>query len=251
MDNKDVLKTIQTTSINDDIISVIKEKIKSSLDRIQSSIKHVEQFREHKEELKALYEKYGELGWTIPESIDSFWLNDFSNEAEADCYMNKYCDKESMTYIFNRITNDSRIASKDVYQAIKCYRKKLYKPSVLTLFSLIDGFAISIQSVKEGKRRSVKSAKNEIITNKINNESLITEWFILNNVACCVDSIYKDADDFKIDCSEFNRNTISHGMLNRPVSKTDCNKAFLLLYNLLLICEDFEIIQYNTETLKQ
>ncbi len=236
MDNNDVLKTIQTTSINDDIISVIKEKIKSSLDIIQSSIKCVEQSREHKEELKALYEKYGELGWTIPESIDSFWLDDFSNEAEADCYMNKYCDKESMTYIFNCITNDSRIVSKDVYQAIKCYRKKLYKPSILTLFSLIDGFAISIQSINDCKNRSIKTASDNIVKKKIDDEHIITEWLILNNLVSCINYTYKNMKNFELDCSKFNRNTISHGMLNRPVSKTDCNKAFLLLYNLLLIC---------------
>ena len=63
----------------------------------------------------------------------------------------------------------------------------------------------------------------------------------MKNILSCIEAVYAKAKDFTVKFEFVNRNTLSHGMLDREVEQKDCKKIFLLLYNILQLLDYYKI----------
>ena len=194
---------------------------------------------ECKHELLASYKKWGEYGWTFctDAPFDCFDKLPTSIEA-ANAIMTQLCSKREMEQLFEEL-HGQRIKKEDLDAATLCYNNRQYKACALILFGIIDAKLIRKQKRGERYRPSgSKAAKRlrEQFEGSDNEKMLFTMLFCVN-LFTCLETLFANADDFKVEPTTINRNFVSHGMTRRPVRQRDCIQLFLALYNLMLFFE--------------
>ena len=194
---------------------------------------------ERKQELIASYKKWGEYGWTLCPDAPFDCFNELPASIEAaNAVMMPLCSKREMEQLFDEL-HSQRIKKEDLNAAILCYNNRQYKACALILFGIIDAKLIRKQKRGEKYRPSgSKAAKRlrEQFEGGDNEKKLFT-MLLCVNLFSCLETLFANADDFKVEPATINRNFVSHGMTRRPVRQRDCIQLFLALYNLMLFFE--------------
>lgn len=194
---------------------------------------------ERKQELIASYKKWGEYGWTLCPGAPFDCFDELPASIEAaNAVMTPLCSKREMELLFDELRSQ-RIKKEDLNAAILCYNNRQYKACALILFAIIDAKLIRKQKRGEKHRPSgSKAAKRlrEQFEGGDNEKKLLT-MLLCVNLFSCLETLFANADDFRVEPATINRNFVSHGMTRRPVRQRDCIQLFLALYNLMLFCE--------------
>lgn len=102
---------------------------------------------------------------------------------------------------------------------------------MLNIFAIIDICFLENQP-KESKEKNRKLPGNafEKMFGEEKTDDSITLLYVTVGI---IKETYKNCKDFSIKENRLNRNFVSHGMNKRKVTKTDCEKMYVLLYNVL------------------
>ena len=199
-----------------------------------------------KEALNASFKQWGEYGWTLMPHADLYIFKEApDNFNNANKSMQVWCKKEAVEDLFILLRNSENAKKADLEESIACYQSKKYKACAMLLFSLLDAEFIRMQREEDRnpktKRRPTGSTAAKNISKHIAKEHNIEKRFLLlltyTNLFACIDTLFKDAQDFKKQPLLINRNFLQHGMLTKPVRKRDCIQLFLLYYNFLEFLE--------------
>ena len=201
--------------------------------------------KKEKKRLIAAYQKWGEYGWTLPLDVGISTLSVLpSSLKEANDFFVPYTTKSKMNELFIVLSKMKRIKKSDLQEAIACFNEKHYKSCAMILFSMMDARLIRLQDkAEEGEMRPSGIAAAQILFKRIRVQSIDQDVFytLLNhrNILSALESVFKGGKDFKVQPDIINRNFLDHGMLHRRVSRQDCCKLFLLLYNFTLYLNDY------------
>ena len=230
------------TRFSPDFAKIFKftESYKLFVKRLNKFFKDIEISEKIKEKLAKIYCAYGYFGWTmIPSTTEKLKKEPVSLE-EADSYMLKFCKNKEMKFVFSKILENNRINVGEINESIDSFKRKKFKSCVLLLFSIIDG--LLIRSQKRGNnRRSVRTARTKLENVISKDKETLYNVLGAKNTLVCIEQMYKPANDFVKNCECINRDFISHGMITRDITKTDCIKVFLLLYNVLYLLDFYNL----------
>lgn len=131
-------------------------------------------------------------------------------------------------------------------ESVFCFKKQKYTSCVLNLFSIIDACFVDGQPKVENKskRKLSRSAVNKMFENEDEQNYILIMYAVIG----IIKETFKDAKDFSIQEDKLYRNFVSHGMNKRVVSKMDCEKMFILLYNTLSL---FDAGLFNWDKFKE
>lgn len=194
---------------------------------------------ERKQELIASYKKWGEYGWTLCPNAPFDCFDDLPASIEAaNATMTPLCSKHEMEQLFEELRGQ-RIKKEDLDAAILCYNNRQYKACALILFGIIDAKLIRKQKRGEKWRPSGSVAAKRLREQFEggDNEKMLFTMLLCVNLFTCLETLFANAHDFKVEPVTINRNFVSHGMTRRPVRQRDCIQLFLALYNLMLFFE--------------
>ena len=191
---------------------------------------------DHKQELIDSYKKWGEYGWTLCPNAPFDCFDEFPASINAaNTAMTPFCSKKEMEYLFEEL-REQRIKKEDLEAAILCYNNRQYKACALILFGIIDAKLIRKQKRGEKYRPSGSKAAKRLREQfeSDDNEKMLFTMLLCVNLFACLETLFANADDFKIEPPTINRNFVCHGMTRRPVRQRDCIQLFLALYNFML-----------------
>lgn len=194
---------------------------------------------DEKEDMLQGYKSWGEYGWAvIPTSPFHFFEVAPDNIVDANKKAMSLCKKQDITYIRSEILEDKRV-KKDFEEAMFCFDNKKYKACSMILFSLIEGHLVRLKGRhKDGNRRPVGAGAIKNIGRRTADEEV--SFFILlriQNLISCLEKMFENGNDFKLQPQVINRNFLDHGMLSRKVTKRDCIQLILVYYNLLQLMQ--------------
>ena len=195
---------------------------------------------------KKIYEQYGNYGWSIPFNTEWLFNKDPKSLKSADNRLYKYCTKKYMNDCFSYILLDNYVNKEDFEEALSCYRKKLYKSCILTLYSLIDSLVIKLQKPKAASCRK-KAGTFSALDNAIKNNDENYIFYVCRFIATyqCLKTLFENANGFRVQPKLPNRNFIVHGMLARDITKKDCIKVFILLQNMCFMIKHLKLKLYD------
>ncbi|MCR5332063.1 MAG: hypothetical protein K6E62_12910 [Lachnospiraceae bacterium] len=198
---------------------------------------------ERKQELLENYRQWGEYGWTINPCEEGGNL--FNNEPpkllkDADRMALKNCN--DMEGILGFIRSDKRAKKTDFNEAVASFNDGRYKSCAMIMFSLVDAQLIRLQRNEEtcNKRRSVGAGAIKRVKKRAGldeGEELLWIALFYTNVFSCLETMFADGNDFKVQPKIINRNFLDHGMMTGRVSRKSCIQLFLLYYNMLEMLE--------------
>lgn len=194
---------------------------------------------ERKQELIASYKKWGEYGWTICPNAPFDCFDELPASIEAaNAIMTPLCSKREIERLFDELRGQG-IKKEDLDAAILCYNNRQYKACALILFGIIDSKLIRKQKRGERYRPSGSKAAKRLREQfeGSDSEKMLFTMLLCVNLFTCLETLFANADDFKVEPATINRNFVSHGMTRRPVRQRDCIQLFLALYNLMLFFE--------------
>lgn len=194
---------------------------------------------ERKQELIASYKKWGEYGWTLCPNAPFDCFDELPASIEAaNATMTPLCSKREMEQLFEELRGQ-RIKKEDLDAAILCYNNRQYKACALILFGIIDAKLIRKQKRGEKWRPSGSVAAKRLREQFEggDNEKMLFTMLLCVNLFTCLETLFANAHDFKVEPVTINRNFVSHGMTRRPVRQRDCIQLFLALYNLMMFFE--------------
>lgn len=194
---------------------------------------------ERKQELIASYKKWGEYGWTLCPNAPFNCFDELPASLEtANAIVTPLCSKHEMEQLFEELRGQ-RIKKEDLDAAILCYNNRQYKACALILFGIIDAKLIRKQKRGEKWRPSGSTAAKRLREQFEggDNEKMLFTMLLCVNLFTCLETLFANAHDFKVEPATINRNFVSHGMTRRPVRQRDCIQLFLALYNLMLFFE--------------
>ncbi|MCI5690660.1 MAG: hypothetical protein MR286_07230 [Clostridiales bacterium] len=191
---------------------------------------------ERKHKLIASYKKWGEYGWTLCPNAPFNYFDELPESiGAANNIMVPLCSRREMEQLFDALRSQ-RIKKEDLDAAILCYNNRQYKGCALILFGIIDAKLIRKQKRGETYRpsgsKAVKRLREQFEGG--DNEKKLFIMLLCVNLFSCLETLFANANNFKIEPATINRNFVSHGMTCRPVRQRDCIQLFLALYNLML-----------------
>lgn len=225
-------------------IACIFEQISEALSKIATDIHIPDISEDRKQQLIQSQKTWGVYGWTKNpcDSHKAFFDIVPDNKKAADFKMLQQCSPQMMQEIFLIISKQKRVKKSDYREAVFDFEHKQYKSCALILFSLIDAMLIRLQKVSslDGKRRGV--GKKAIVAaqkraQSTNQSELFTVSLFYKNLFSCLNTVFDDGKDFKVQTDVINRNFVAHGMMRRQVTRKDCIQLFFLYYNMLELLE--------------
>jgi len=196
-----------------------------------------------KKELIDSYDAWGRFGWTINPCAEFESLLDTIPESKEEADKKALSACKNMKAIFAEIRACKRVKKTDFEEAVSDFELKHYKSCALVLISLIDSRLIRLQGKAGDERKdwrdcgkgAVKQARKKSGLD-YKEMSLLTYLFYVNYFSC-LNEMFKEGEDFKIQPDVPNRNFLCHGMLTRKVRRKDCIQLFLLYYNTLVFLD--------------
>lgn len=249
METKDIQEIVTNiskalTGFSAEVLKCVKSidvtPLLNSIKEIVDSIPQISVSEKQKGALVDRYVSYAKYGWSIHPEMPALIKRNAKSLEQSDKYMAKHCTRKKMSALFEKIRKNSKIDEADIDEAILCYKSKMYKASLMICFSIIDGLLIRLQK-KSNQYRSVNTAREKL--NTITKDQTKYLFLLLNtqNTLECIKTIYQSPKDFSIQFDCINRDTLVHGMMSRDATKTDCDKIFILLYNLLSLLQFYRI----------
>lgn len=200
------------------------------------------------EALEVNYRKWGEFGWTfidnVPLALFAKWPE---SQIEADKQALQFFNKNEMEKLFDDLRK-LHTNRKDIESAVFCFNNKQYKASAMLLCAMIESPFIKIQQIDQKRRKVGKNAVKKFSDKCAGTLSLENKRFLYLysvNVFSFLTMLFDDAEDFKSEPKQLNRNFINHGMEKRDVRRKDCVKLFLGLYNTIEMINMMNIKSLN------
>lgn len=249
METKDIREIVANISrslsaFSAEIVKSVKtidfSPLLNSIKEIVDAFPQINVSEAQKKALIDRYVSYAKYGWSIPPEMSTLIKRNAKSLEQSDKYMAKYCTRKNMNALFESIRKIPKINITDIDEAVLCYKNKIYKASLMICFSIIDGLLISLQT-QSNKYRTVNTAMEKLSTTTKDR----TKYFFLllntQNTLECIKTIYQSPKNFSIQFDCINRDTLVHGMMSRDATKTDCDKIFVLLFNLLHLLQFYRI----------
>lgn len=197
---------------------------------------------ERKQELLESHRQWGRFGWTwFQDAPFSFYDTPPINYADANDKVKSLCSQRHIEYLLDEL-RQQQVNKADLKSAIFCYHNKQYKACALLLFGLIDAKLIRKQPLNEKRRKvgwgAVKQLRGQFEGQQAEQEFYMILFFA--NLITCLETLFADGEDFKIEPCNINRNFVDHGMNRRRVRKRDCIQLFMVLNNLLFFLDDMK-----------
>lgn len=232
--------TIQNALSN---ISKVASVLLESIQQMQLS----SYTQEELDEIKTRYISWGTYGWT-PHPLglnDEFQILPDSMQ-KADSLMLPLFTEEAISELYKAILDYPDAVPQDFEEAFHEYSAEKYRICALILFSLIERTLITTQSLdatmRENRKVSGGGIKNfsKQINNTRTKNMFIFAWILEENVIACLQAMYQNSANFKVEPPLINRHFIEHGMSNRETTKVECLKLFLLYHNVLFLSQWIE-----------
>lgn len=219
-------------------INEIKKFYDENKDIIHASI---EAFIKLPERLKTAGDEWVKYGWVpfLPNSdlgIIAEALDYPKTQNEADNRMLNLLNNCTYDVLFQGISDlitDSENKMQLFEESVFCFNNQKYTSCVLNIFAIIDICFLENQP-KESKDKNRKLPGNAF-GKMFGEEKTDDSNTLLYITVGIIKETYKNGKDFSIEENKLNRNFVSHGMNKRKVTKTDCEKMYVLLYNVLAL----------------
>ena len=182
--------------------------------------------------VEGTFKLWGEFGWVLyPITNDiSLWDKKPKSQSEADKYVLTVFTKKDFQRVLDELkkeTHNERLFT----EAVSCFKNRLYAACASLLFSLIDGELISSKAnVLECNKKTGAKASERVTKNVKKDEAFGLPGFFhlqLINFESFMAEYFKNAEGFKKEPKNLNRNYLHHGMSKRKVLRKDCIKLFL------------------------
>lgn len=183
--------------------------------------------------------EWAKYGWTIIwDAPPSLFLTCPTSLENADELAFEYFNEDSVDKLISDILK-FRDDMGDIHSANTCYQFGQYKASCLMLLTLIE--KVLITSKCNHKRSVGKGAIKSFEELTIKSDKKYQNIRLLNakNTLSYLNTIFRNADDFLVQPEGINRNFLAHGMYENEVTKNDCIKMFLGLYNVVRFYDRF------------
>ncbi|MBP7021469.1 MAG: hypothetical protein KBC30_06610 [Planctomycetes bacterium] len=176
---------------------------------------------------------WGKYGWTIPPEMPlQAYIIAPKNSKNAYNMMEPYISDNHMERVFDMLRKMENINDSNLNEVIECFKSKHYTGCAGILFPMIDSMSIRYRSNEKQKAVCLRAIKKYFGSIKLTNiEEIISFILYKENIFTALKIFFKHGDDFKNEPEILNRNFLLHGMMDRDVTKEDCIKLFLLLYN--------------------
>lgn len=198
---------------------------------------------EKKKMLIESHELWGKYGWSYngQTTLGSFNEPPVSQE-DADQKMGTYCTLENVHNMVNSLI-DAGTAKDDLNEALFCYENEKYKACTMLLFSLIDERLISRKFLGYKDRwktggGAINALKEHEKSQMENSVFLFYLMFI--NLIACLSALFKDTNNFTINCDFVNRNYLDHGMSEKKITNLDGFKVWSALYSFVVLFPKIE-----------
>lgn len=209
------------------------QQLSVSLAKMIANINLPAYTEEERQQILESHQKWGEYGWSwLPSAPINFFHTPPLSLDDANAKVEQYCSSEEIEKVFEKLRTFN-LQKVDLESAIYCYQNKQYKACALLLFGLIE--APLIQKQKSDKP-SVGSGAVRRIRGQIDAEEESKIFFTIlccTNLFSCLEKVFENAHDFKVEPFVINRNFVAHGMSTRRIEKRDCIQLFFILQNLL------------------
>lgn len=185
------------------------------------------------------YSKWGQYGWTsIGHAPFSFFSIQPTSQIDADKQAMQFFNNNGIKILFDDLRK-LKINKQDLESAIFCFETKQYKACAMLLCAIVEAILIRIQSTNQRRkvgRGAVKSFNDRFIAAESSETSKLLFLHTVN-VLSFLKLLFDDANDFRSEPKNLNRNFINHGMAKRDVRRKDCVKLFLGLNNIIEMLE--------------
>ena len=183
--------------------------------------------------------EWAKYGWTIIWDAPSGLFFTYPTSLEnADKLAFKYIGDDFVDKLISDISK-FRDDMEDIHSANTCYQIRQYKACCLMLLTLIE--KVLIKSKSNNRRKvgigAIKSFEN--LTIKSDKKYQEIRLLAAINTLSYLNIMFSNADDFLVQPEGINRNFLAHGMYENEVTKNDCIKLFLGLYNVVRFYDRF------------
>lgn len=192
-------------------------------------------------------EKMAEFGWTYCYTIRAnFNQVNVETLEEIDCYFYNEFTKDGYDEIIEIYVDAIKIYPQihnELLEAVACYENKEYRGCAMIITSLIEKLfilsqkqAFDSQNVKTGL-----GATNRIYKMFDDHLTRLGEDFYLTIISMqkFLNIFFEKTNNFQDDKKIINRNMLMHGMWTNDVTRIDCMKLFLALYNQISVTQVF------------
>ena len=234
--NPEVLLYLYKEFISDPIGERLKELYETlkGCDNLDEAIENLNEMAVefNWENVEDTFCEWGKYGWVLyPIKCDiNLWDAKPRTQKEADSFVLSIVKKEMLDGIFENLRRKSKNKSV-LEEAINCFINRYYTACASLLFSLIDGELISNKSKLQliNKKTGIKAG--ERVTNEVKKDGMFNSPGFLHlqiiNFESFINEYFKNAEGFKNEPKNINRNYLHHGMSKRKVLRKDCIKLFL------------------------
>ena len=160
----------------------------------------------------------------------SLWDKRPKSQNEADKYAISVFSKKDFERILEELKKETHNGPL-LTEAIICFKNRLYAACASLLFSLIDGELISSKAnTLELNKKTGAKASERVTKNVKKDEAFSLPGFFhlqIINFEGFMEAYFKNAEGFKKEPKNLNRNYLHHGMSKRKVLRKDCIKLFI------------------------
>lgn len=127
----------------------------------------------------------------------------------------------------------------DIASANFCYQHEQYLACCIVLLTLIERVLVKSE-INENRKTGIGAIR--LFSEKVykaNKNYYSIHLVMVKNTLEYLNLLFKRADDFKVQPDYLNRNFILHGMFEKDITKNDCIKLFLGLFNVIKFYDRF------------
>lgn len=221
--------------------NILENGISKFFETINKSLESLD----YKEEVKRLdknVEKLISYGWPVSFEMEDYVFEELRNKRATNAIILNYYNKTKINHIEKEIIksiNFDKNLVRYFKEARKCYLVKSYYGCASLLFAIID----RIISMNFGRYSGKQGIKKMTENNEIKDFSNI---YVNYSTIKILESLFQNANDFKLDKKILNRNMLDHGWNQRKIEGYECLQLLLVLNNLLFILNNETNIMLNT-----
>lgn len=232
-------------SIGDEITKIVKVALSKTLPKINELFDEIPEFTEdRKQYFEKFCEKLLELGWVLSDFLPLNVQNiNFSSKKDADEYMWKFYQKETLDVIFDTLLKNN-IPEQDVDNIRKTFEAEAYKACCMFIMSVLEHYILSEYNITDNPMLKLKAIKELKVKNEEKNSNKIAAFIYLHNHSLWIglQEVFREVDLKSVDDSSFpvpSRHCLHHGYSKRNFTEKDCWFLLLLLFGFIEQKETF------------
>ena len=196
------------------------------------------------EEIEKYSYEWAKYGWTIIGRAPPGLYRTFPKSIEeADKMAFQYVEDGMVESLISQIKK-LREDMAEIDSASFCYQNEHYLACCMIILALIERVLVKSEI---NQQKKVGLGAINLLENSIKSKQRLEETRLLMviNTFEYLKMLFENADNFKVQPKSLNRNFIVHGMFERNITKNDCIKLFLGLFNVVK-CYDRFIVQESS-----